>query len=325
MVQSHSNWNLDESVSLLAGVSRPWVSFPPGLVLMCGATCCGWAITTQAWRMSLRGSCPWNGSSSTGTTGLAATITTLPWSGCEAERGTVSPSITTFCLSVYPTGKRSLTSTGKLASSLAGETQVSDGVLRSKKGGGVWVQEPTWAINLCLHNSRPCSHCSYCLCQHMVSRSGEVRWFLCHCVFFWFWGFLSLPTVEVLVAIASSRSCGREQCTHLATVLFLPPPTHVVAHSRPLRQQPVQRWCTKPMGGPYVSMTSCLFHGTVIVKWGLRGGRNVRLPCLISLVIAAGTVGLWGWFLHWVWDSLYLSSCRTLLWSFLDKREQRIF
>lgn len=101
-------------------------------------------------------------------------IMTLPWSGCGAERGTVSPSITTFCPSACLTGKRSLTSTGKLASSPAGETQVSSGALRSKKGGGDWIQEPTWAINLCLHNSRPCSYCLSVPAHDVKERRSEV-------------------------------------------------------------------------------------------------------------------------------------------------------
>lgn len=105
--------------------------------------------------MSLRGSCLWRGLSSTGTTGPAAMIMTLPWSECGAEKVTVSPSITTFCLSAFLIGKRSLTSTGKPASSLAGETQVSDRALRSKMDGGFWTEESICTINLRLPNPRP--------------------------------------------------------------------------------------------------------------------------------------------------------------------------
>lgn len=117
----------------------------------------------------------------------------------------------------------------------------------------------------------------------MVLRNGEVRWFLCCCVFFWFWGFFSLPMVEVLVATACLWSCGREQCCHLATVPSFFPFLHTFACSRPLRQQPVQSWCTKPMGGPHVSLTCCLLHDTVVVKWGLRGGRNLSQTTLLNL------------------------------------------
>lgn len=157
---------------------------------MCGATSCEWATTTQVWRMSLRGSCLWRGLSSTGTTGLAAMTMTSPWSGCGAEKGTVSPSITTFCLSACPTGERGKTSTGKPASSLAGETQVSGGVLRGKRGRKSAFR--SLCGPLIYVNSRLCSHCSHCLCQHMVLRNGEMRWVLCCCVFIWFWGLLTL-------------------------------------------------------------------------------------------------------------------------------------
>lgn len=64
--------------------------------------------------------------------------------------------------------------------------------------------------------------------------------------------------------------------------LFLPLSTHI-CHSRPLRQRPVQNWCTKPVGGPHISMSSCLFPDNVVVKWGLKGGRNLSQTALLSL------------------------------------------
>lgn len=72
---------------------------------------------------------------------------------------------------------------------------------------------------------------------------------------------------------------------------------------------------------------TCLLHGTVIVKWGLRDRRSPQweiflgLPCLICLCVSARTDGLRVWFLPWVQDSLDLSSLSILLWSFLGKRE----
>lgn len=158
---------------------------------------------------------------------------------------------------------------------------MSSGALRSKKGGGDWIQEPTWAINLCLHNSRPCSYCLSVPAHDVKEQRSEVIFvplcfllilrllepahggsFGCHSILLKLWERAVLPSGH--------------------SPLFLHPSTCVFAHSRPLRQQSVQRWCTKPMGGPHVSMT-CLLHDTVVVKWGLRAGRNLSQTTLLDL------------------------------------------
>lgn len=237
--QPHSNWDLCESVSFSAGASRTCISVSPGLVLMCGATCCGWVITTRVWRMSLRGSCPWSGSSSTGTTGLAAMIMTLPWSGWGAERGTVSHSIAMFCLSACLTGKRSLTSTGKPASSLAGETQVSEVVWLARKVAESGLRSPHGPLTYVCTTQGHVLTAPICLCWCMVLRSGEVI-------------FVPLSFLLILRLLEPSQG-GSSGCHSIPlkllervmlpsghSSLFLSLFTYVLAHSRPLRQQPMQ-------------------------------------------------------------------------------------
>lgn len=120
--------------------------------------------------------------------------------------------------------------------------------------------------------------------------------------------------VKALVPVTSLWSCGRDQCCRLATVLSSFPFLYV-CHRRPPKGAACAGLYTKPMGGPCASMTG-LLHDTVIVKWGLRGRRSPQRE--ISL-----TDGLWVWFLHWLQDSLDLSSLSLLLWSFLGKKEHR--